>query len=147
VLNLNQGESKEFEIVVENPTDESILGIQFKLVGVKGSGLILIPKDPSEVLAPHQTKTMVFTLKSSEKTKAGAYSPILVMESADAVQTVPFTVIVKETGFLSGLTGFFVLLGGNASVVGLIILLILVALWIIGSVTRKTPAWTSKWVK
>jgi uncharacterized membrane protein len=147
VLNLNQGESKEFEIVVENPTDESIQGIVFKLVGVKGSGLVLIPKDPSEVLAPHQTKTLVFTLKSSEKTKGGAYSPILVMESADAVQTVPFTVIVKETGFLSGLTGFFVLLGGNASGVGLIILLILVALWIIGSVTRKTPAWTSKWVK
>lgn len=147
VLTLNQGESKEFEIVVENPTDESIQGIVFKLVGVKGSGLILIPKDSSEVLAPHQTKTMVFTLKASEKTKVGAYSPILVMESADAVQTVPFTVIVNESGFLSGLTGFFILLGSNASMLGLILILILVGLWVIGKVTRKTPAWASKWVK
>ncbi len=147
VLNLNQGESKEFEIVVENPTDESIQGIVFKLVGVKGSGLILIPKDSSEVLAPHQTKTFVFTLKASEKTKAGAYSPILVMESADAVQTVPFTVIVNESGLLSGITGFFILLGSNASMLGLILILILVALWVIGKVTRKTPAWASKWVK
>lgn len=147
LLKLNAGEEKTFEVVVENPTDSSIVGIHFKLVGVKGSGLVLLPKDPSETLAPHQTKTLVFVLKASDTTKAGAYAPILVMESAKASTSVPFTVIVEQGGLLSGLTGFFILLSGNAPLLGLIILLVIVALWVIGRVTKDTPAWASKWVK
>ena len=147
VIHLNAGESKEFEIVVENPTDESILGIRFKLVGVNGSGLVLIPGDPTEALAPHQTKTMRFTLMASDDTRGGTYDPILVMESADAAQTVPFTVIVDADGNEGVLTGLFTFAGKNAGLIGLIILVLAATYWLVGKVMKRSPVWASPWVR
>ncbi len=146
-LDLVAGKDVPFDVIVENPTDNSVLGLHFKMVGVKGSGLILISADPTQSIAPHQTKTLSFTLRADASTKPGAYSPILVMESPSVGVSVPLSVNVEQPGFFSGITGFFSLLGGNASAVGLILLLVILGLWFVGRVSKKSPAWTSRWVK
>jgi uncharacterized membrane protein len=140
---LGAGEKKEFDVIVENPTDASILGIHYKLVGVKGSGLVLIAEQ-NETVAPHQTKTLHFTLVAGNQTNAGAYSPILVMESPNASTSVSFTVIVEQRGFLSGLTGLVPFAGEKAAAIGLVVVLVLIGWWIFSKFTPKTPAWVSK---
>ncbi|MFH0970799.1 MAG: hypothetical protein V1776_05060 [Candidatus Diapherotrites archaeon] len=144
VLNMVKGQDKTFEITLQNPTDNSIFGVHFKMVGVKGSGLILIGEQ-NTVLAPHQTRTYAFTLKTSDFTNEMTYYPILVVTSPHAETSIPFTLNVYETGFLAGFTGF--LFGAQGIGLGIVVLLILLVLWIIGHFPKKSPAWASKWVK
>lgn len=130
---------KKIVIALHNPTENTISGVHFKLVGVKGADMAIV-QEQSIVLTPHETENVTLTLVTQETTLVGTYSPVLVVESPDATSSVAFTVNVKNPGFLSAFTGLFLFLGDKAALIGLIILIVILALWLV-SRNKKGQAW------
>ena len=130
---------KKIVIALHNPTDKTIKNVHFKLVGVKGANMAIVQEE-SIVLTPHETENVTLILVTQETTKTGTYSPVLVVESPDATSSVAFTVNVKDPGVWGSFTGLFIFLGDKAALLGVIILIVILALWLV-SRNKKGQAW------
>jgi hypothetical protein len=140
---MNTDEQKEIMVTVQNNSDDSVLGSRFKLVGVNGSFVSVI--SPNDIaIAPHETKTISLKLVTQEETRAGVYSPILVIQGKNGQGSAPFSLRVNS-GFGSGLlTGLVTFANERAGVLGFIVLVILAFFYILSRAEKRSPVWVAK---
>ncbi len=144
-IELVKGIPKVIEIVVKNPSEKSVLGLNFRLVNA--SNAIVIQEAPADiVLAPLQTKKILVTLATTEDAEFQIYSPTLVLESSSGYGGVPISVNVSPArlGFGGMFTGLasFARTNPLGFMVGIVIILVLIGLF--ARSRDPNPAWMGK---
>lgn len=141
-ISMLSDDSKAIFVSLRNPSDKTVSDISFRLLGVAGSGIHLIPIEKITLL-PFETKAIELTLVTDKDTKPSFYTPVLAADGKNAGAAQSFSLEVNSNG-LGIFTGLITGIGDNVTPFGLIVLALIVLLWFASKQGEKTnPVWNS----
>lgn len=141
LVSIAQGETREIQVIVHNPTDAALQEIAFRISGEAKQAGIAVLSDELVVLAPYETRTITLTLQADRDARVGTVSATLLADGSNAAGSTSFQVQVASAGLGGIFTGFASFIGNIG--IGFIVLIFLVLLAL--GYAYRTPTQEQTW--
>ncbi|QQR92385.1 MAG: hypothetical protein IPJ89_04480 [Candidatus Iainarchaeum archaeon] len=142
LVSIAQGETREIQVIVHNPTDAALQEIGFRVSGEAKQAGIAVVSDELLILAPYETRTITLTLQASRDADVGKAAAVLLADGSNAAGSTSFQVdIVSGNPFSGVFTGFVSFIGNTG--LGLIVLVFVVLLAL--GYAYRTPTQDQTW--
>ncbi len=123
-ISLSQGESRDIQVIVRNPTDASLQEIAFRVSGEAKQAGIVVLSEELLFLAPYETRTITLTLQASRDATVGKAAASLLADGSNAAGSASFDVNVVSSGLFNGVFSGLASFIGNTGI-GLLVLIFL----------------------